>query len=259
MPQKDVSMTNANLLRGHPVSLHVLDYGLFKVHANGRVIGICGFLIRTSEDENVLIDTGFPAKYAQDATAATAEDNLGSFGEVLECGPDNLPAAQLARAGVTPDQITLMIQTHTHIDHVGGLHDFPGVPILMSEAERDLEKPLYWGDVRPIDWPDSPYHLIGDDTRIGPGFQVLHVPGHAPGQLAMLVDLPDTGTVLLTSDAISRAEEIDEKFAGSWNESLARYHGARLMELAVDRGAMIIFGHSPEQWPTLKKAPEAYT
>jgi len=252
-------MTNTNLLVGHPVSLQVLDYGLFKVHDNGREVGICGFLIRTSEDEHVLVDTGFPAKYADDPQSATRQDTLDSFGEVLICGPDNQPVPQLAKAGVTPEQITLMIQTHTHVDHIGGIADFPDAPIIIAEAERELEKPLYFGDVQPFDWPERAYHLITEDTRIGPGFQILLTPGHAPGQLSMFVDLPETGPVLLTSDAISREAEIDEKFAGSWNECLARHHGARLMELAVKTGAMIIFGHSPEQWPSLRKAPLAYT
>jgi N-acyl homoserine lactone hydrolase len=49
-------------LKGRPVFLHVLDHGLFKLHANGRVIGICGFLIQTDAGEAVLVDTGFPQK-----------------------------------------------------------------------------------------------------------------------------------------------------------------------------------------------------
>jgi N-acyl homoserine lactone hydrolase len=63
---------------------------------------------------------------------------------------------------------------------------------------------------------------------------------------------------LLTSDAISRAAEIEENFAGSWDEDLAIHHGARLMELAASRDARVIFGHSPEQWPELRKAPNWY-
>jgi N-acyl homoserine lactone hydrolase len=30
------------------------------------------------------------------------------------------------------------------------------------------------------------------------------------------------------------------------------------MALAEARGAFVIYGHSPEQWPTLRKAPEVY-
>ncbi|MEY3684375.1 MAG: hypothetical protein RLZZ394_206, partial [Actinomycetota bacterium] len=54
----------AHLLKGRPISLSVLDFGLFQVHANGRIIGIPGALIETDAGERVLIDSGFPQKYA---------------------------------------------------------------------------------------------------------------------------------------------------------------------------------------------------
>lgn len=244
-------------IKGRPKSLHILDYGLFKVHADRRVIGICGFLIRTDADEAILIDTGFPAKYAKDIARATTEDKLHTFGEVLHCTPDNLPIAQLAKAGLRPADLNLHIVTHTHIDHVGGLHDFPGVPILIAAAERALPRPLYWGEVQPMEWPDETYLSVEGDVDLGPDMRALLVPGHAPGQLALMLDLPETGRVLLTSDAISRSAEIDEKFAGSWDEAQAMAHAERLMKLGED--AFIIYGHCPTQWPDLRKAPDGYT
>lgn len=243
-------------LRGKPHRLAVLDYGLFEVHAGPRTIGICGFVIETDAGDVVLIDTGFPAKYAEDADAATAQDALGSFGRVLSVTPDNLPAAQLAKLGLTKNDITLMIQSHTHIDHVGDMAGYPQAPILISAAERALPRPLYWSGKQAMEWPDRDYHLVHEDITIGDGFEVLHCPGHAPGQLAFMVQLPQTGWVLLTSDAISRASEIDEKFAGSWDVDQAILHGDRLMVLAAQRDALVIYGHSPEQWPDLKKAPD---
>ena len=251
-------MPARDFLKGRPVSLHVLDYGLFKVHANDRFIGICGFLIQTDAGETVLVDTGFPRKYAEDKDAATKEDRLYEFGEVLECEMANMPTQQLNLAGVKPDQIDLHILTHTHIDHVGGLGDFPQAPILVSSAERRLPKPLYWGEVQPLEWPDQDYLVIEADVEIGPGFRVLNVPGHAPGQLALMLELPKTGPILLASDAISRPAEIEEKFVGSWDEPKAIASAERLLRLAKNTGAFLIYGHSPEQWPTLKKAPEAY-
>ncbi len=64
---------------------------------------------------------------------------------------------------------------------------------------------------------------------------------------------------LLTSDAISRAAEIDEGFAGSWDVDQAIHHGNRLMALAAARNAQVIYGHSPQQWPGLRKAPDWFT
>lgn len=252
-------MKTETYISSPPKEIHVLDYGLFKVHANGRVIGICGFLVRSTAGENILIDTGFPRKYAYDIVASSAEDRLGDFGEVLELTERNLPEEQLALAGITTADVDLLIMTHTHIDHVGGIADFPGCPILMSGIERALDRPLYWGSVQPLTWPDRKYLLIDADTEIGPGIRIFHAPGHAPGQLAIEVDLPETGTVLITSDAISRPAEIEEEFAGSWDVAQARESGARLMHRAKERNAFVIYGHSPEQWPTLRKTPNAYT
>ena len=246
------------LLKGTPTRLAVLDYGLFQVHENGRIIGICGYLVQTTAGENILIDTGFPAKYADDAAAATKEDGLGSFGQVLSMGPENLVPAQLALLGVDPSQITLMVQSHTHIDHVGFMDAFADVPILMAAAERALPRPLYWSGKQAMEWPEATYHLLEDDYKLGAGFEVLLVPGHAPGQLAFVIGLPETGTIMLTSDAISRPSEFDTKFAGSWDADLAMHHAFRLLARATQDRATILYGHSPEQWPTLRKAPEWY-
>ena len=246
-------------LKGKPIRLAVLDYGLFKVHSGPRTIGICGFAIQTDAGEVVLIDTGFPAKYVADASAATAEDGLGSFGHVLSISSENTPDAQLGKLGLSKSDVCLMIQSHTHIDHVGHMGGFPGVPIVIAAAERALPRPLYWSGKQAMEWPDRDYHLVNEDFSLAPGFEVLLCPGHAPGQLAFMVRLPDTDWMLLTSDAISRAAEIDEGFAGSWDVPLAIHHGDRLMRLARERGAQVIFGHSPQQWPTLRKAPEWFT
>lgn len=248
----------AGFIKGQVQQLHVLDYGLFKVHANGRVIGICGFLLVTDLGERILVDTGFPQKYADDVVAASKEDRLGGFGDVLALSAENMPKAQLAKSGVQIGDIDLLIITHTHIDHVGGLCDFPDVPILIAKAERDLDKPLYWGKVQPMDWPEREYLQVVEDFDLGPNLRVLLVPGHAPGQLALFVDLAQSGPMLLVSDAISRPDEIVEAFAGSWDEALAIKNGARLISLAQERGAQIIYGHCPAQWPKLRKTPEFF-
>ena len=64
--------------------------------------------------------------------------------------------------------------------------------------------------------------------------------------------------MLLTSDAISRPAELDEAFIGSWDEEKAVESGARLMAMAEGSNAMVIYGHCPDQWPGLRKAPEAF-
>ncbi len=246
-------------LKGKPFRLAVLDYGLFEVHAGPRIIGICGFVVQTDAGEVVVIDTGFPGKYVADADTATADDGLGSFGRVLNITAEHRPAAQLSKLGLAKSDVTLMIQSHTHIDHIGDMDGFPGVPIVIAAAERALPRPLYWSGKQAIDWPAREYHLVTRDLTLAPGFEILLCPGHAPGQLAFMVKLPETGWVLLASDAISRAAEVDEGFAGSWDVPQAIHHGARLMQLAQERDALVIYGHSPQQWADLRKAPDWFT
>ena len=246
-------------LKGKPIRLAVLDYGLFEVHSGPRTIGICGFAIQTDAGEVILIDTGFPVKYVFDAEAATAEDALGSFGRVLKVTADNTPDGQLAKLGLSKADVTLMIQSHTHIDHIGHMNGFADVPIVIAAAERALPRPLYWSGKQAMEWPERDYHLVTQDFTLAPGLEVLLCPGHAPGQLAFMVKLPNTGWILLTSDAISRAAEIDEGFAGSWDVPLAVHHGDRLMQLAGEKDALVIYGHSPQQWPDLRKAPDWFT
>ena len=252
-------MQVASYLKGRPISLMVLDYGLFKVHSNGRVIGIPGFLLSTDQGEKVLIDTGFPAHYADDLEKSSQADDLGSFGKVLHLTQGNLPKGQLALAGIALSEIDLLVLTHSHIDHVGGIADLPGVPILLSSAERDLPRPLYFGNRQPMEWPVARYMTIGGDCDIGPGFRALFSPGHAPGQLALLIELPQTGCILLASDAISRPAEVDENFDTAPDPTLACASAARLLEIAKNQRAFIIYGHCPDQWPDLKKAPDTYT
>jgi N-acyl homoserine lactone hydrolase len=109
-----------------------------------------------------------------------------------------------------------------------------------------------------MDWPAADYRPIDGDTPLCGGLALLSTPGHSPGHLSLMLDLPRTGAVILTGDAISRPAEPDEGMKGSWDEALALHHARRLQSLARDRGALLVYGHCPAQWPGLRKAPDFY-
>lgn len=239
--------------------LYVLDYGLFEVYGDRRVIGIPGYLIRTGDGATILVDTGLPAWYADDPIAHAEADGV-DFGRFLTLTRENLPEAQLARVGLTAADITHLVITHSHVDHIGGIGSFPRATIVIGRGERALPKPLYWGGVSPIDWPsEARYELIDEDTDLVPGVRILSTPGHTPGHLSLLVRLPRTGPMVLTVDALSRPEELErDMFHAAWDERLVRESARRLVRIAEDEHAQLVYGHSPAQWPVLKKAPEFY-
>jgi N-acyl homoserine lactone hydrolase len=254
-----MSLANS-ILNGEIQRLYVLDFGLFQVHDDGRRIGIPGYLIQTREGRNILVDTGFPARYVSDGEQAAVDDNLGSFGRVVKLGEANSPIAQLALIGLDKDSIDTLVLTHSDIDHVGAIGEFPGVPIVVGAAERALNHPRYFGERSPISWPSGvEYQRINEDTALCPGVALLYTPGHSPGHLSLMVRLPQTGVVLLTADAIARPAEMEQGFGGAWDEEKARKSANRLMSLAMHERAMIIFGHDPAQWPRLPKAPDYFS
>jgi len=245
--------------KGRITRLYILDFGLFDVGPGKRTIGIPGFLLETDQGARILFDTGFPPAYATDPVPTAARDGLARFGAFIGFSARQTAAGQLALLGLTPADITHVILSHGHIDHVGSLPLFAHCPILMTRTERADPKPCYFFDIRPMDWPAAPYHLIDAETGICPGLTLIPTPGHTAGHLSALVTLPETGPVILAADAINRASEPDEGFPDAKDPATAALSADRLFALQGASNALLIWGHDPAQWPTLRKAPHPYT
>lgn len=249
------------ILAGHRLTrAYMLDFGLFDVGPGARIIGIPGFLLETDDGSGggarILFDTGFPPEYATDPDTTAARDGLGRFGALAGFGAEKTAAGQLAVLGLTPDDVTHVILSHGHIDHVGSLPLFAHAQIILTAAERADAKPCYFFEVRPMDWPNASYLTIKAKTQLCDGIDLIPTPGHTLGHLSALITLPGGRAFLLAADAINRISEPAEGFADAKDPALAMASFRRLEVLARQSGAEIIYGHEPTQWARLPKAPE---
>ena len=216
-------------------------------------------MIRTG-DRVLLVDTGFPKRYLDDPDGTGRAESLDDFGRLVSLTADNLPAAQLALAGIDPADVTDLLITHGDIDHVGGIADFPQATLIVGRAELEGGRPRYYGSARPVAWPPGRvYHVVDGDEELLSGVEIISTPGHSPGHLSLLVRLPVTGPILLAGDAISRPAELETGHNGGASDQEHAHESAeRLLEIARREDALLVFGHDLEQWESLRKAPRFY-
>lgn len=242
-------MTLPPLRRDRIARLDRLDLGTFDVGPGKRLIPITGWLLTTEGGRRLLIDTGFPPAYASDERATALADGLDGFGRLLGFTPRHTVQGALALHGLTPADISHLLLSHSHIDHVGGLPQFAHAQIILSAAEHSLPRPLYFGAAQPMTWPQARYRALSRSTQICTGLRVLVTPGHTSGHLSFLVRTPQAA-VVLAIDAINRFSEPAEGYPDAADPATAARSGRRLTALARRLGATLIPGHEPLPRPS---------
>ncbi len=115
--------------------------------------------------------------------------------------------AALALAGVTPDQITHVVLTHMHPDHIGGLYGegptFPNAELVVPKLENDFwstqDSAAYKAKVAPL--IDKARQINAGD-EILPGITAEAAYGHTPGHTTYLLSAGDQ-RLLLTGDSFN--------------------------------------------------------
>ena len=118
----------------HDYSIHVLEYGqtidqavgvaLYGAYNEGIKAMPYGFIVLESERDLVLVDGGF------EATGSGAV-----MQKKFRVDPYITPAAALASIGRTPQDVTHVIVTHAHYDHMGALSSFPNAHFYIQREE----------------------------------------------------------------------------------------------------------------------------
>ncbi|HEY6891275.1 MAG TPA: MBL fold metallo-hydrolase [Solirubrobacter sp.] len=203
-----------------------------------------GFLVRT-RDRLVVVDTG-----------------IGG-GALPELPIGTLPR-RLAEAGVHVEDVTDVIFTHLHFDHVGWATD--GTRILFSYAEHHCHA-IDWhhwcgADPVPETGPgreafgaipapqrlaplaDRIHKHIGDGDII-PGIALRLAPGHSPGHCVVEIRSRGERALLLADAAHNPAQLLSDDWTSATdvNPELARATRAALARELLDSGTLVTMTH----------------
>ncbi|WP_419319169.1 MBL fold metallo-hydrolase [Caulobacter sp. ErkDOM-E] len=177
----------------------------FEAPNNGKVFAINATPEAVSQ---VLTRAGAPGDkitLSVDALLVKTPGHLALFDTGLGPSAKGVLVQSLAKAGVTPDQITDVLITHGHFDHVGGLvgadgkSAFPKATIRMASAEwASLQgqapmKPL-------VEAIAAQVKTFEPDAALFPGVRAVAIKGHTPGHVGYeiasggqaLLDIGDT-------------------------------------------------------------------
>jgi N-acyl homoserine lactone hydrolase len=255
-------------------ALH-LDKSIIQNGASGKVeIPVAFFLIKHPKGY-VLFDCG------NNDRIITQPDYWGPFVAALDPGrsPDIAIDAQLAKIGVKPSDVKYLVLGHFHVDHAGNIGKFPEAT---KVYQRDEIKNAFWpapgyatffitGDFEMLrnsvggSMPakGKVIELDGDLDLFGDHSIYIHrTVSHTPGSQILVVRLPKTGTVVLTSDAVYLEENLDKNILPSVGSvydppgMLDAY--AWVKRVRDEEGADVIFAHDPDVFKAHKHSPEYY-
>jgi glyoxylase-like metal-dependent hydrolase (beta-lactamase superfamily II) len=207
------------------------------------------FLARLG-DANVLVDLG------------VGPPGAGAF---LPERQGRLPD-ELARYGLGPTDIDLVVFTHLHVDHVGWAV-VDGRPYF-STARYVVHGDdfAYWAQpgTDHLDMRDRLAELLREgrveaidrDVEVHPGVLVRHMPGHTPGHC--IVELANTVVLGDTAVHTLQLERPELAFFAEADQTLAAATRRRLLSELAERGALVASPHFPEPFGRIAPAGDGF-
>jgi len=164
-----------------------------------------------------------------------------------------------AHVPLVTERALTCVASHTHFDHIGCHHEFPGCCVHHAEAEILANPRNEWTcadryatdamfDALPAGWDQMQYQVKpaqagrsledGDVIDLGDRtFEVVHTPGHSPGGIGLFE--AKTG-VFLSGDIIYDGPLIDDAYHSDVSDYIATLERLERLPVSVVHG-----GHFP--------------
>jgi len=210
-------------------------------------------LLRTAEGL-VLFDTGLHPVHVDRPDA--------TYGPRSTVKPvmsrDDAIVSRLGSVGVRPDDVAIVVNSHLHFDHAGNNGAFPKATFVVQSEHLAFAKGkpgfpgVYW------DIAELTYLPAQGRARIASGVEVVPTPGHAPGHQSLVVDLPETGRVVLCGDAAYTRENLGRDVITGHDPAAARESLALIRSLVKDDLDRAFVSHDMAAWSRWRTAPATY-
>lgn len=231
-----------------------------------RIGMAANLLLLISEDKKILIDTGIGYK---------SDDKFKQI-YAIDYSEYDLNRS-LENLNVTPADITDVILTHFHFDHVGGSTRYnengKAVPTFPNAKFYVQKKQLEWAK-NPIEKDRASFlkenflpledsrqlEILEEDGELFPGIELIIVNGHTTAQQLVLIK-SDNKKLLFAADLIPRASHIPIPWVmGYDNEPLKTIQEKKdILARALAENWLIFFEHDPEiQCATIRKGAKDY-
>lgn len=222
-----------------------------------RIPLACRALLIEDRGRRILCETGIGAFFPPDL-----RERYG----VVE--PDHLLLRSLAALGLSDADIDVVVLSHLHFDHTGGLLAawqegqeprllFPNATFVLHEAAWARARAPHPRD-RASFIPELPglleasgrLAIVGDEgvtSVLGEGFSAHRSDGHTPGLLLLEIAMPD-GPVVFAGDLVPGVPWVHSAITMGYDrfpERLVDEKTALLTDLAA-RGGRLCFTHDPE-------------
>ena len=207
----------------------------------------------------VLIDTGFDRAWVE---------RVLPFEKPLQTEEQTI-VAQLAKIGVLPETVDIVVNSHLHFDHCSGNRYFPGAQFIMTKEElRHAFVPDPWErlgyDRNLVDLQGARYNLLeplGEaEYTVLPGITLFETPGHSKGHLSVIVQPTNDQPMIFPIDVAYTVHNLKDRVLMGLHsdpEDLLRSM-QKIEEYARRLGGRIFYSHDAEEYATYKKAPEFY-